>query len=274
MDGWSDGDAVVLNAFQAAQISDVAARADPAVALVRYMRAPQCNVVTGGLPEPGTAASGGAGADLPACGPTNGTIQPPVCVDGPAVLPLWRQQRSGAGAAWPSTWQLVFGYSCPEDQVPTFTAEDLRRLPLVSTAVTTQPPSGPVLVNVDSIMLADAASQSFTTDLLGFVVDVVATPAVYTWDYGDGSRPVSTTSPGRPYPEQDVVHVYTQPGTYTIGLVTTWTARYRVAGSGVWRDVVGTATTTTALPAWEAVERRAQLVATDCLQDPSGAGCG
>ena len=159
---------------------------------------------------------------------------------------------------------MVTDWSCPQDALPAFTAEDFRRLPLTPAQVTLQPAAPTVLINVPTITMATAPQQALATDLLGYAIEVEATATSYTWDYGDGSAPLVTTSPGHPYPNHDVHHAYARPGTYTINLTTTWSGRYRIAGTTTWLDVDGTATTVPTAPAITAVERRSALVADPC----------
>lgn len=66
---------------------------------------------------------------------------------------------------------------------------------------------------------------------------------------------------------------YTQVGTWTITLTTTWTGRYRLAGTTTWQPVAGTATTTTTAPPFTAVEAHARLVADHCHTNPTSPGC-
>ncbi|NCT91015.1 PKD domain-containing protein [Cellulomonas sp. APG4] len=153
------------------------------------------------------------------------------------------------------------GASCPQDTLPALTAEDFRRLPLAPPTLTLQPAAPTVLINVPTITYADAPVQNLTTDLLGYTVEVRATADSYTWDYGDGTDPRTTTSPGSPYPDHDLTHTYTRPGTYTITLTTTWTGQYRLAGTTTWLDVTGTATTTATSTPIEALEAPTTLVA-------------
>ena len=59
-----------------------------------------------------------------------------------------------------------------------------------------QPVDGHGLVNVEMILVTDAAQQVLTTTILGVPVTVTATPVSYAWDLGDGSAPITTTDPG------------------------------------------------------------------------------
>ena len=276
VDGTASGDTINLSAFQARQVYEAALRVDPALLTTRYMRAPQCNIHTGGAAEPGAPVGPAPvdGGDLPPCGSTNATITVPTCVDGPAILPLWRQTRASVADSWAGLpWTLTIGYSCPEDAVPTMTAEDFRRLPLPPPVLRMQPDQGWVLVNIDTIVLTDPTEQTFRTELLGYGVDVLATPTTYHYDFGDDLQDLVTHSPGHEWPHQDTVHVYETTGTRQITLTTTWTGRYRVDGTSIWRDINGTASTTVTGTPFEVQERRAHLVSGLCTDIPKPADC-
>lgn len=237
-----------------------------------------CNIGTGGDLEMGDTdevfGEGDTDGDgRVACGPSNTTVVVPTCADGPPLLPLWRQQRAEPSDPWPATWTFAFGYSCPEDAVPTMTEADLRRLPLAAPVLRLQPDRGWVLVNKETIVMTDPAEQTFRTDLLGYGVDVVATPASYTYDFGDGSADLVTTSPGHAWPEHDTFHFYESLGTVQITLTTTWKGRYRVDGTTVWRDVNGTATTSTTSAPFSVEERRSRLVDDLCTDIPKPDDC-
>ncbi|MDC7120205.1 hypothetical protein OMK64_01490 [Cellulomonas fimi] len=274
----AEDDAYVVNAFEAEAELRRSRSADPAITLVRYTRAPMCNVGTGGGVEMGDddEAFGDGDTDgdgLIACGASNTTVPVPVCVDGPPLLPLWRQERADAAQPWPELWTLAFGYSCPEDAVPTMTAADFRRLPLAAPVLRLQPDRGWVLVNKETIVMTDPAEQTLRTDLLGYGVDVVATPASYRYDFGDGSADLVTTSPGHAWPDHDTFHFYERLGTVQVTLTTTWQGRYRVDGTTVWRDVNGTATTATTSAPFTVEERRSRLVDDLCTDIPRPDDC-
>ncbi|WP_222192763.1 hypothetical protein [Modestobacter italicus] len=101
-------------------------------------------------------------------------------------------------------------------------------------------------------------TQTFTVDIRGFSVVIVARVQSYAWDTGDGTV-LTTTQPGAPYPDHTITHDYAA-GTYTASLTTTWAATYSVDG-GVQADVPGT-TTTQGDPATFTV-RQARSVLTD-----------
>ncbi|WP_315097039.1 hypothetical protein [uncultured Cellulomonas sp.] len=257
-------DYIGLSAFDGEQglRSYTRANTPAAIQLFQLRRAALCNVTSGTL----EADIGGA------CAPPDGSVVPS-CDGEEPVQPLWRRDRATPDTPW-EPWRMVVGWACPDDLLPTMTAEDFRQLPIAPPGIQMQPDRGWVLVNKETIVLTDPAEQAFRTDLFGYGVDVVATPERWTWDFGDGTRDLSTDSPGHPYPDFDVFHVYAEPDTAVITLTTTWSGRYRVDGDATWREVVGTAETTSTSPAFEIVERRSHLVSADCNEDPDQPGCG
>ena len=166
------------------------------------------------------------------------------------VEPRWRRYRVPPATEY-SAWERVDYGSCGEQVVPVLTAEDFRRLPLPVPAVHVQPDTGWVLVNKETIVYTDPTPATLTTQLLGRNVTVEATPARYTYEWGDGSRPLETTDPGSPYPDFDVFHVYEELGEVAITVTTEWSGRYQVEGDPQWREVAGTATTSATGPAFE-----------------------
>lgn len=172
--------------------------------------------------------------------------------------PWWSRARTDPAAEW-GAWVQRTDWYCPVDLLPTLTLEDFRRLPIAPSSLTIQPDRGWVLVNKETIAYSDANEQTLRTGVLGVGVDVVVKPESFTWSFGGGT-PFTTKGPGHPYPEQDVARAFSDLGKATITLTTTWSGRYRVGGNARWRDVAGTATTTTTSPAFEVVERRSVLV--------------
>lgn len=267
---------IEMTAWQAAQAVAAAAHVAPEQVLVRYMRAPLCDAAVGGTPMPGAPVGDVVGGDpnLPGCAANNATLHPLVCDAGTPTLPLWRQTRPTTTTPWAGlAWTMVRGYGCPEDVIPPLTADDFRRLPLPAPALSVQPARDWVLVNKDTIVYTDPTVVLLHTDLLGYPMDVQATPTSFTYDFGDGSAPLTTTSPGAPWPHQDTTHVYATTGTRTITLTTTWSGRYRITGTTTWHDVDGTATTTATSTPFDVQERHSHLVADTCTTTPTNPGC-
>ena len=117
-------------------------------------------------------------------------------------------------------------------------------------------PKGRTLVNLDTIVYTDQSKVSTTTvTLLGFPVVVEATPISYTWNFGDGSPALTTSTPGKPYPSKEIIHKYMKRGAVSVTLTTNYAARFNVANTG-WQYVAGTVPITgpaTALQVREAV---------------------
>lgn len=71
-----------------------------------------------------------------------------------------------------------------------------------------QPPGGKTLVNLDTNFYTDNTdATNIPVTLVRSDVVVTARPIAYEWHFGDGTS-TTTTSPGAPYPDLDVAHVY------------------------------------------------------------------
>jgi hypothetical protein len=100
-------------------------------------------------------------------------------------------------------------------------------------------PSGRTLVNLDTIVYTDESKVSTTTvTMLGFPVQVEATPISYRWNFGDGTPPLTTSTPGKPYPSKEIIHKYLKRGAVNLTLTTNYAARFNVANTG-WQYVAG-----------------------------------
>jgi hypothetical protein len=115
-----------------------------------------------------------------------------------------------------------------------------QELPLPDLPTQQQPP-GNALAGLPVVFYTDGpTTQTFTVDIRGFTVDIVATASAFTWDTGDGTV-LTTDDPGAPYPDHTISHDY-RSGTYTASLTTTWSGTFSVDG-GATADVPGTTTT-------------------------------
>lgn len=128
----------------------------------------------------------------------------------------------------------------PDDEdEPELTEGDVlraaRTIGLPSLAVQVQP-GDETLVNVPTIFYAEPRPFARSVDLLGFDVDLAATPIQYVWIHGDGTAK-STTTPGKPYPAMDVTHRYRKPSKNVRPRVdVTYRVRFRVDG-GPWQTI-------------------------------------
>jgi hypothetical protein len=115
------------------------------------------------------------------------------------------------------------------------------RLPLPQLTTQHQPP-GDGLTGLPVIFYTDSpTTQTFTVDIRGFSVVIEATAEQFTWHTGDSTGQITSTDPGRPYPDHTIEHSY-RSGTYTAYLTVTWGATFTVNGSAP-ADVPGTTTT-------------------------------
>jgi hypothetical protein len=113
----------------------------------------------------------------------------------------------------------------------------LRRIGLPALSALTQP-KDKTLVNFPTIFYTEPQPFTRTVTLLGQQVALVATPASYTWHYGDGTT-ATTSTPGARYPAMDVTHLYEHAHlTVQTSVDVTYSARFRVGGGG-WQTIVG-----------------------------------
>jgi hypothetical protein len=133
-----------------------------------------------------------------------------------------------------------------------------KTLPLPELTTHQQPP-GNGLVGLPVIFFTDSpVTQTFTLDIRGFTVDIVAGATAFTWHTGDGAD-LTSADPGAPYPNQTVTHDY-RSGTYTAYLTTTWGATFSVDGGA---SIAVPGTTTTDGPAVTFTVLQARPVLTD-----------
>jgi len=174
----------------------------------------------------------------------------------------------GVAAPGPDQWEFTDQVCLTPEQAaagqpggaaPVLTAEQFRRLPLPAGVVHVQPGNGRTLVNVPTNVYVDARTVVLPTTVLGRAVQVRATPVTYSWAFGDGHG-LRTADRGAPYPDLRLTHVYVQPATVKVSLITTYRGEYSVQG-GAWLPVDGTATVTSPPQALTVVATRAELVA-------------
>lgn len=164
---------------------------------------------------------------------------------------LWARQVTDANGEPTATarWQIVLtecytgpppaSQAAPQPQVTdALVLQAVRRLGLPRLTVQVQP-SDETLVNFDTIFFAEPPTWARTVQLLGFTVDVDATPTGYDWRFGDGETATTQTA-GAPYPAKDITHAYTDAGVRVQPRVdTAYEIRYRVDGGG-WQTIAET----------------------------------
>jgi hypothetical protein len=158
--------------------------------------------------------------------------------------------------------------NCPEDgpsaeEIAAAVNSAFRTLHLSPSPITYQPEGTWALVNMDFIVYTDPAVQTLDSEVFGIPITIRATPVHYLWDFDDGST-ISTTDPGRPYPEQTVAHVYTSTAdAVAVSLTTSFQGEFTYEGADGWLPIAGLATTTSTADPVEIVAIDVNLVPND-----------
>ena len=101
---------------------------------------------------------------------------------------------------------------------------------LQAPAVRRQPDTDAVLPGNPPVIAYTTAKPQIQTINVGPIeVTLKARPIKYEWDWADG-KTTTTTSPGLPYPNQNITHLYAPAEQRQITLTTTWEVYYQAAG--------------------------------------------
>jgi hypothetical protein len=103
-----------------------------------------------------------------------------------------------------------------------------------------QPPGGKTLVNLESnFYTTNTDYTDVAVRLVQSDVVVSARPIAYEWHFGDGTSE-TTTSPGAPYPDLDVSHVYEQTGKVVVSVDTQYGDASFTVNGGAPEDIPST----------------------------------
>ncbi len=184
------------------------------------------------------------------------------CAEGEILQPPRETRSRLTGAAQWGPWTALSSWQCvtPEegdliDDVRSAFAE----MTLTPSPIAVIDGRGWTFVQIDTVIYSDAEPQTLATTVGGTPVELRATPVEWRWDFGDKSKPLTTTTPGGPYPDKTVTHVYTRLDTYQVTLTTTWQGQWRLAGETAWRDVDGQNVTTSTSDPFTTHEIRTRL---------------
>lgn len=109
--------------------------------------------------------------------------------------------------------------------------------------LTVQPKSD-VLAGIPTIVYAQAASQVLETEIFGTPVSVSLRATSFRYDFGDGSAPLITSDPGRPFPDHRLSHTYERTQDHVvITLTTTWSGTITSPFTGETATINGVVTT-------------------------------
>lgn len=185
------------------------------------------------------------------------------CPDSQTLRPARESRSRQTGNSDWGTWQPLSPAECVtpgEDDLIDNVRTTFAEMTITPSPVTVIDGRGWTFVQIDTVIYSDNEPQTLATTVGGTQVELRATPVEWRWDFGDGSKPVTTTTPGGPYPDRSVSHVYTRLGTYSVTLTTTWRGQWRVDGEAEWRDVDGQNSTTSTSEQFTTHEVRTHLV--------------
>lgn len=137
-------------------------------------------------------------------------------------------------------------------------AREWDELQLPAPVIDTLPKNNSTLVQLETFVQGPQAPITYDTILLDTPVTLRATPAIWNWDFGDGSDLLSVDEPGQAAITGDVSHTYRQPGTFQITLTIDWYAEFTIDNGTTWQSVPGTGHTTASIP-MEAREKQTRL---------------
>jgi hypothetical protein len=163
-----------------------------------------------------------------------------------------------------------------ESDVAKVTPERFRELPILASAIISQPESFS-LRNGHAHLYAKSKSQNFNVTIFDQDVRIRAIPISYGWSYGDGTSK-RLSFPGLPMAQRgfDVPtttsHVYKETGDFGVGLSTRFRGEYSTEG-GPWTPIPGVANVPSESITMSVWRTKKILVAENCNQGSSGPGC-
>jgi PKD domain len=182
-------------------------------------------------------------AYVPAC-PANGppgTLGDTLCIGatescGQAGQVRFREYLSIGNGPWVATRTVCLGAAefqqANTPLPPLVLALDVWRRMLFPDPKLTIKPGAGGLANLESYFwISGPFTQSVTATAGPNQVTVDAVAASYEWRFGDGSAPLVTGVPGRPWPARsEIAHAYRQLGRFEVQVTVRWQGRFRVNG--------------------------------------------
>lgn len=143
-------------------------------------------------------------------------------------------------------------------------------------------PNGWAVRGLATNVFATGGSSIRSGTLLGAQAEVRFTPIAWQFDYGDGTAPRSTATPGATwqalglgeFDDTPTSHVYESAGTFTVTLLVDYAAEYRLDGAGPYSPIPGTLAILSApIQLVVADSATTALVDRNCNENPRGPGC-
>ncbi|WP_308169468.1 PKD domain-containing protein [Paenarthrobacter aromaticivorans] len=199
---------------------------------------------------------------------------------------IWKQApKSITNPGW-TNWIPISGPTCLYDAKPenvlaniaTRILNDFRQLPVNPGTLQAQP-FPHTLKGGPTNFYTTATEQAFNVTILGQTVHLTATPASFTYTFGDGTSLGPTPAAGYPIPEADWLlnqtrtsHTYTATGNYPATITTSYTGTYSV-NNGPPLPINGTLDLTTEPKTIHVWKTEKALVADTCQENPTSWGC-
>lgn len=159
--------------------------------------------------------------------------------------------------------------------MPVVTLADFRRLDIAPSKIESDS-GGFGLIRANTNFYATEEVQTLDTTMLGQQVAIQAIPVQWTFNYGDGSAPRVSTTPGGPQREfnqqTSTSHAYQRTGTFPVTVATAYRGHFSVNG-GPWIAIPGTASVPSTPAEADIWRSKAKNVAEDCRQNPGGWAC-
>jgi hypothetical protein len=159
--------------------------------------------------------------------------------------------------------------------MPVVTLADFRRLDIAPSKIESDS-GGFGLIRANTNFYATEEIQTLNTTMLGQQVAIQAIPVQWTFNYGDGSAPRVSTTPGGPQREfnqqTSTSHAYQRTGTFPVTVATAYRGQFSVNG-GPWIAIPGTASVPSTPAEADIWRSESKNVAEDCRQNPDGWAC-
>ena len=212
---------------------------------------------------------------------------PPTTEGGAEGTPVvWKKAPKAISNPDWTDYRAITGPTClydakPENVLANIAARilnDFRQLPVNPGTLEAQP-FPHTLKGGPTNFYTTAAEQAFDVTILGQAVHLTATPASFTYNFGDGTSRGPTAVAGYSIPEADWLvsetrtsHSYTATGNYPATITTSFTGTYSV-NNGPPLPINGTLDLTTPPKTIQVWKTEKALVADTCQENPKSWGC-